>query len=723
MRKRASILLAALLLSACTQTAPDKAELPAEGGGWTYSQAAVGGGGFVTGIISTNEPDLFYARTDVGGAYRWDTKAQSWKCLSYDISADDVGLLGIDGIAVDPNNAANVCMVAGTSYFSGGKTCVMVSHDYGETFDRVDVTDMIRVHGNGMGRGNGERIAVDPNDPDIILVGGRTGGMIRSEDGGKTFAPVDFPVTSTSNENGINIILFDGSKTEGGRTSRIYAGVSERSENSIYLSEDGGSTWSPLPAHEDMRRLMPQRFDLDSKGRLYVSCGNSEGPWNSSTGGLFRIDADNGTSEFLPADTATIGDIVIDPNDENNILLVTSEVWKQQPNGAFGDIFYRSSDGGETWEQISDYTMTVNDGMGWIEDSAIHWCSCLAMDSGDPDRILVNSGNGVFACDNIWDERPVFYFESKGIEETVPLDLVSFEDYPLISAVGDYDGFVHEDIHTSAPRHSRRLGTVTSIAVAAQAKDTWVKVGGDDSQMLLTYTTDGGKSWTDISNPPDSSKVHYGGKVALTADGKTLIWSPSNGMFTFRTEDWGKTWERVEGIAGSGNVYLIGDTVNPDIVYGCANSVFFVSRDKGKSFQRKYDTSGKQKRLALEPGREGKVYIPAGGMGLITTDDAGENMTLVPGLRYCSAVGTGKPANEGDPCVIYVWGIPKDSDAEGIYMSEDRGESWQRVNDDRHQFGGIGNGEFVVGDINVYGRCYISTVGLGIVCCEKDDAV
>ena len=91
------------------------------------------------------------------------------------------------------------------------------------------------------------------------------------------------------------------------------------------------------------------------------------------------------------------------------------------------------------------------------------------------------------------------------------------------------------------------------------------------------------------------------------------------------------------------------------------------------------------------------------------------------GLKFCEAVGLGKPKNDGDPYVIYVWGTPKDSDVKGIYMSEDEGETWVRVNDDLHQFGGTGNGEFVVGDMNVYGRCYMSTVGLGIAYCDKNE--
>ena len=144
---------------------------------WSYGQVEIGGGGFVTGVFSTCEENVYYARTDVGGAYRWDEAAQQWKSLSYWVTDEDKGLLGIDGLAVDPNDASKLYLLAGTEYFSGGKTAILISDNYGETFTVVDVTDKIKAHGNGMGRGNGERIAVDPNNGSIIFVGGRTGGV------------------------------------------------------------------------------------------------------------------------------------------------------------------------------------------------------------------------------------------------------------------------------------------------------------------------------------------------------------------------------------------------------------------------------------------------------------------------------------------------------------------------------------------------------------------
>ena len=50
----------------------------------------------------------------------------------------------------------------------------------------------------------------------------------------------------------------------------------------------------------------------------------------------------------------------------------------------------------------------------------------------------------------------------------------------------------------------------------------------------------------------------------------------------------------------------------------------------------------------------------------------------------------------------------------GVFVSDDKGESWSRVNDDAHEYGGLANGEFVMGDMNTYGVVYMSTAGRGV---------
>ena len=46
---------------------------------YKYQKAPIPGGGYVTGFLfDKTNPDVLYCRTDIGGAYRFDTKKQIW---------------------------------------------------------------------------------------------------------------------------------------------------------------------------------------------------------------------------------------------------------------------------------------------------------------------------------------------------------------------------------------------------------------------------------------------------------------------------------------------------------------------------------------------------------------------------------------------------------------------------------------------------------------------
>ena len=50
---------------------------------YDWNTVCIGGGGFVSGIVTSSTCEgLVYARTDVGGAYRWDGDNQSWIALT-----------------------------------------------------------------------------------------------------------------------------------------------------------------------------------------------------------------------------------------------------------------------------------------------------------------------------------------------------------------------------------------------------------------------------------------------------------------------------------------------------------------------------------------------------------------------------------------------------------------------------------------------------------------
>jgi xyloglucan-specific exo-beta-1,4-glucanase len=82
-------------------------------------------------------------------------------------------------------------------------------------------------------------------------------------------------------------------------------------------------------------------------------------------------------------------------------------------------------------------------------------------------------------------------------------------------------------------------------------------------------------------------------------------------------------------------------------------------------------------------------------------------------VTYAAAVGFGKAAPGTAYPTIYIWGTVKG--VRGVYRSTDVGVNWTRINDDDHEYGGPGNGQFILGDMNLFGRVFMSTAGRGVV--------
>ena len=101
--------------------------------------------------------------------------------------------------------------------------------------------------------------------------------------------------------------------------------------------------------------------------------------------------------------------------------------------------------------------------------------------------------------------------------------------------------------------------------------------------------------------------------------------------------------------------------------------------------------------------------------------NGGKTLSKISSVIEASAVGIGKAATGKTYPTIYIWG--KVGSITGVFRSINEGSTWTRINDDAHEWGGTGNGNFVVGDMNVYGRVYMSTVGRGIVYIDSDESI
>ena len=682
---------------------------------YVWDSVAIGGGGFVTALIpSRSDPNVAYARTDVGGAYRWRADEGRWTALLDWLGEDQTGFLGIDALAIDPDNAANIWLLAGIAYLNGGRTAVLRSTDYGKTFESADVTAQFTTHGNGFGRQNGERLAVDPGPGKRLHLGSRRDGLFTSSDRGRTWQRNDaFPVTGTPNGVGLNIVLPDPASVRDGQAQRMFVGVSRfgRVGPNLYRSDDAGATFAPVqggPAD-----LMPQRAALDGAGNLFVTYADGAGPHPQRDGSdpvdrgqVWKYHVASGAWRDVtpPGWTRPFGGIDVDPRNPRRLVVSTINTFLPQGPDARGDRIFLSKDGGASWTDVVARGFQRDAaGVPWLEGHAIHWAGSIAFDPLDTRAVWVTSGNGVFRTADIDAAPATWTFTVKGLEETVPLGLVSMAGMPLVSAIGDYDGFVHDEPSRHGRIHHPGIGTTTGLDAAALRPQTMVRVG---DRMLLTV--DGGKNW---KQTPTLKGIR--GSVAMSADGAVLVHAPQGASTLYRSGDAGASWTRVKGLAGR-DLRAVADPVRATVFYAYDGKALNVSVDGGVRFNPRASLpAGGARLIRAAPGRAGDLWAPLKDGGLQRSTDGGKTFGPVANIAYCGAVGFGKPAPGQDYPAVYIWGGV--NGVRGIYRSLDTGASWQRINDDAHQYGGPGDGHFIVGDMNRFGFVYMSTAGRGIV--------
>jgi len=697
------------IAAACAMNPARAASVP-----YAWDSVAIGGGGFVSAIIAHKlQTDVVYARTDVGGAYRWSPTTQKWVSMLDWVSEDQVGLLGVESLAIDPKNGAKVYMLAGISYFNNGKTAILRSTDYGKTFTVIDVTSKFKAHGNGMGRQNGEKLAVDPGSSNVVYVGTRWNGLFKSTDSGASWNRMTgLNVTTTPNEAGISFVMPDPASVASGVAQRMFVGVSRFGSTgpSFYRSNNAGTSFTAVA--NAPTTLMPQRAALDGQGNLYITYANGAGPHGHwavpepmDKGQVWKYNIGSGAwTNVTPAGfTQAFSGISVDPKNANRLVATTINTYFQQGN-AWGDRIFTSTNGGASWTDVIARGFAKDTGgVPWIADKAIHWAGSVEFDQANSSQVMVTSGNGIFKTSNIDATTATWAFNVKGLEETVPLNIASLAGGPLVSAIGDYDGFRHASVTAYSPIHTPSMGTTTGLAVAAANQSRMVRAG-----TSIYYTTDTGATWS-------KSAVMNGakGQVALSANGATLLHTPENTGTTYRSVNFGASWTTVSGLSAQ-NIRPVADPVNANKFYVYNNGAIQVSTDAGVSFSTKSTiASGGSNVLRAAPGREGDIWVALNGGGLARSTNSGTSFANIASVSSAGAVGFGKAATGATYPTVFIWGTV--GGVRGVHRSTDAGATWVQVNDATHQYGGPANGQFVTGDMNTFGVVYMSTAGRGIV--------
>lgn len=696
---------------------------------YRWTNVTVGAGGYAPGIVfSPAEHGLAYLRTDMGGAYRWDSTAARWVPLQDGNVVSS--FMGIESIAPDPQDPAVVYLAAGMA--ARMPAAILRSADRGATWAVTPVP--FAMGGNEAGRGLGERLAVDPNRTATLFFGSRHDGLWRSDDAGERWTKVaGFPVTGLgppaprSTHGGVSFVLFDPTSGAKGKASqRIWAGVADPGAVHLYRSEDGGMHW--LPAAGPGPEMLAVKAAITADGTLYVGYATGIGQGDARQGALWRFSPDGTGRAITPPDLREGGvlGVAVARSAPGTVAITTLDRYQ------LGDSLWLSRDGGAHWQDlgprsrrdISATPFLLHEGKG--ADFG-HWITGLAIDPFDAGHIAYTTGATVYATGAVGPGTIDWAPWVRGIEQTAIITLTSpTGGAHLVSGFGDLAGFVHDDFAVS-PQPSFAnpyLSNTNTLDYAGRKPSVIVRSGSlyanRPRDASLGRSEDGGRSWVPVKvpamgSPPARADLNGEAAISVSADGGTMLVATPEPL---RTRDGGRTWLPVQGLPGS--TRATADKIDPARFYAVSDTHVLGSRDGGAHFAplpgrglpadlsaARIRNREQQSTLVASPFAAGDLWLKLGA-GLWRSTDGGTSFRPVGGTLQVEQFGLGK----GVGAAPMLFAIGTLDEVRGVWRSADLGQHWVRINDDAHQWGL--RFRVISGDPRVVGRVYVGTDGRGI---------
>lgn len=327
----------------------------------------------------------------------------------------------------------------------------------------------------------------------------------------------------------------------------------------------------------------------DDPATLYVA---------SASGGLWKTTNHGVTWESLFDDqpVSTFGEVEIAPSNPNIIWVGTGEQNNRQST-SWGNGVYRSLDSGETWTHL-----------GLVETRHI---GGLVVHPQNPDVAYVA------ALGNLWAPS-----EERGLYRTVD----GGQSWEKVLYIDEFTGVVDVVMDPSDPN--------TLYAAAYQRmRRSWGFNGGGPGSGIYK-TTDGGDSWTELTNGiPEGPKGRIGLAIARTNPDRLMALiqhDDSGAQGTYRSENGGESWVRVNELNPRPMYYsqIFIDPSNEDRVYVLGVDSY-KSEDGGNTFNRLPSQAGydvgihaDHHALWIDPSNPDHFYLGGDG-GLFVTWDGG----------------------------------------------------------------------------------------------------
>jgi len=708
-------------------------------GSYIWQVMPIGGGGFVTGIVSAaGPPAQIYARTDVGGAYRWDAQSEQWTQLLDAASlpgAQPGDVLSVDSIAVAPSLPTRVYLALGNdgnpapdeALTTAGR--ILVSDDAGSTWRTTERRWFIS--GNQQFRVGSERLAVNPNNPDHVLFGSSREGLFQSFDAGATWAQVPTSMVPTgvvgdlaSDQPGVATVAFVGATA-----FAAVAGIG------VFLSSDAGASWSVVRPFDGAQYGAGA---VNVAGEFWMAINRIDGA--SAQVAVFNLTT--GTWRELPIpSTSHFAAFAVDPTDPTRVALADEAVRDGH--------LWTSTDGGENW---STHDVAIaSPQIPWLANTDLDGFMSTGRLMFDPagGTLWFAEGMAAWRANDFEGNTITFTSAARGIEETVASAVVAPPGGVPIGAIADRQGFRFDDTtkYPTATLIDETFAGGTGLDYSGGHPEVIAWVGAeyhiyysDQRRARGAVSTDGGVTWQQFAG---TTPAMFGGEIAVSAvDPQVLVWLPTHysdpweysrtpvGLYI--SHDAGQSWTHLESVAGIDSFHrfmwwfnrraLAADRVNGNFYLMSDEGRFFTSSDGGATWQEapnappcfEGNACHVLGQLQSQPDRAERLWAGVGSDGLYRSDDAGRSAwTKLPGVELVNALGFGAPVVGGGPVALFIYGRANGDAQTGLYRSDDDGVSWQLIT--TFPAGSYSDISAISGDPDVPGRVYVAFSGTGFV--------
>ncbi len=691
----------------------------------------IGGGGWVTGLsVTPAEKGLVYARADVSGAYRWNAATRSWKQLvtASSLPKGYVGYgkyCGVDSIVGAPSDARVAYMMSASHPYTQAVGQVFKSVNRGDTLTATNFNRTgVEVEANGEGRQEGERLAVDPTNSNVVYFGSIGDGLWVTESGGASWTRIS-AIPAGNAPHGVNTVVFDRSggtsKSSGGgkKTKILYVSVEE---GGVFRTDDAGATWNKT-SHSggagDSGK--PRDAAVGRDGAYYIVYDSDKG----ATGAVWKYTAARGWTDITPQGKDGGKDkpywaIAIDLFDPQHVVTMIH-----------GGKTFVSADQVATW---SFHTFTLKSpNIRWPGMQTNYFLSTgqLAFDAYEKGTLWFAEGFGVWRTHDLSPVQIPWQAASEGIEEVCGNDVIAPPDGKPVGAMWDVGVFRFDDVDAYTATRSQPT-FMSAWAIDWCPRDPKFLVAVFRSHLDFVshakssgFSTDGGVTWTRfpaVEKGTLPSDLDYG-VIAVSADNPDrIVWCPTGGKLPYYTTNRGASWTQADFVGpqptGLQAHYtslkpLCADRVEPDTFYFYTpqNGVFR-STNGGAAFAKTGNPLPNCWNAILKatPGHARDLWFASGtGAGLYHSIDGGANWSRAAGIENAANVGFGKAKSGYDYPTLLVAGAV--AGRPGVFRSTDRGATWDKIVE--RPLGIFDTIDALYGDKDLFGQVYVSFTSSG----------